>query len=90
MPGGVEKVASHSEASSAAMRPALAGAGRKRAARPREGALWLTLSPPLRSQPSQEKAAESLDLPFTTYRRYRDRGIEALTAWLWDLDIDSR
>ena len=44
----------------------------------------------LRPAPSQEKAAESLDLPFTTYRRYRDRGIEALTAWLWDLDIDSR
>jgi hypothetical protein len=38
---------------------------------------------------SQEKAAELLDLPFSTYRRYRDRGIELVTEWLWDRDIDS-
>jgi hypothetical protein len=38
--------------------------------------------------PSQEKAAELLDLPFSTYRRYRDRGIGAITEWLWDRDID--
>jgi hypothetical protein len=38
---------------------------------------------------SQEKAAELLDLPFSTYRRYRDRGIELITEWLWDRDIDS-
>jgi hypothetical protein len=43
----------------------------------------------LRPAPSQEKAAELLDLPFSTYRRYRDRGIEAITDWLWDRDIDS-
>jgi hypothetical protein len=29
----------------------------------------------LRPASSQEKAAELLDLPFSTYRRYRDRGI---------------
>jgi hypothetical protein len=39
----------------------------------------------LRSAPTQEKAAE---LPFSTYRRYRDRGLEAMTDWLWDRDID--
>jgi DNA-directed RNA polymerase specialized sigma24 family protein len=38
---------------------------------------------------SQEEAAELLDLPFSTYRRYRDRGVEALTEWLWDHDIDN-
>jgi hypothetical protein len=43
----------------------------------------------LRPAPSQEKAAESLDLPFSTYRRYRDRGVGAITDWLWDRDIDS-
>jgi hypothetical protein len=43
----------------------------------------------LRPVPTQEKAAELLDLPFSTYRRHRDRGTEAITNWLWDRDIDS-
>jgi hypothetical protein len=43
----------------------------------------------LHPAPSQEKAAELLDLPFSTYRRYRDRGVGATTDWLWDRDIDS-
>jgi len=43
----------------------------------------------LHPAPSQEKAAELLDLPFSTYRRYRDRGVGAITEWLWDRDIDS-
>ena len=43
----------------------------------------------LRPAPTQEKAAELLDLPFSTYRRHRDRGIETITEWLWDRDIDS-
>jgi hypothetical protein len=42
----------------------------------------------LHPAPSQEKAAELLDLSFSTYRRYRDRGIEAITGWLWDRDTD--
>jgi len=43
----------------------------------------------LRPAPTQEKAAELLDLPFSTYRRYRDRGIETIADWLWERDIDS-
>lgn len=43
----------------------------------------------LHPAPSQEKAAELLDLPFSTYRRYRDRGIEAITDWLWEHDLES-
>jgi hypothetical protein len=43
----------------------------------------------LRPAPTQEKAAELLDVPFSTYRRHRDRGTEAITNWLWDRDIDS-
>jgi hypothetical protein len=43
----------------------------------------------LRPAPTQEKAAELLDLPFSTYRRYRDRGVETITDWLWERDIDS-
>ena len=38
--------------------------------------------------PTQEKAAELLDLPFSTYRRYRDRGVETIIEWLWDRDVD--
>ncbi len=43
----------------------------------------------LRPAPTQEKAAEILDLPFTTYRRYRDRAIARISDWLWELDVDS-
>ena len=43
----------------------------------------------LRPAPTQEKAAELLALPFSTYRRHRDRGTEAITNWLWDRDIES-
>ena len=43
----------------------------------------------IRPAPTQEKAAELLDLPFSTYSRHRDRGVEAIIDWLWDRDIDS-
>lgn len=43
----------------------------------------------LRPAPSQEKAAELLDLPFTTFRRYRDRAVASVSDWLWELDVDS-
>ena len=43
----------------------------------------------LRPAASQEKAAELLDLPFTTYRRYRDRAVAGIGDWLWELDVDS-
>ena len=34
-------------------------------------------------QETQERAAEHLDLPFSTYRRYLRRGIDAITDLLW-------
>lgn len=43
----------------------------------------------LRPAASQEKAAELLDLPFTTFRRYRDRAVASVSDWLWELDVDS-
>jgi hypothetical protein len=43
----------------------------------------------LRPAPTQEKAAEMLDLPYTTYRRYRNRALESITSWLWERDLDS-
>lgn len=37
--------------------------------------------------PSQEKAAELVDLPFSTYRRYLTIGIQRVTETLWDREI---
>ena len=41
----------------------------------------------LRPAPTQERAAEVLDLPFSTYRRHLTRGIELVTAALWDREL---
>jgi hypothetical protein len=41
----------------------------------------------LRPAATQEKAAELLDLPFSTYRRHRNRGVERVTAWLWRREL---
>lgn len=37
--------------------------------------------------PSQEAAAERLDLPFSTYRYHLRKGIDAVTAWLWQREL---
>ncbi len=37
--------------------------------------------------PTQEQAAELLDLPFSTYRRHLGEGIDHLTELLWQLEI---
>lgn len=39
--------------------------------------------------PTQEKAAELLDLPFSTYRRHLRSGIDYLTDRLWQLELGS-
>ena len=43
-------------------------------------ALWHTYFEPL---PTQERVAERLGLPFSTYRHHLSRGIERVAAWLW-------
>lgn len=43
-------------------------------------ALWRTYFEPA---PTQELAAELLDLPFNTYRYQLSKAIERVTAWLW-------
>jgi hypothetical protein len=40
--------------------------------------------------PTQEIAAEKLDLPFSTYRRHLTAGIQRLTEMLWQLEIGER
>ena len=37
--------------------------------------------------PTQEAAAEVLDVPFSTYRRHLGRAVEQLTDLLWDVEI---
>ncbi len=41
----------------------------------------------LRPAPSQEKAAEMLGLPFSTYRYHLSKGIERVTEWLWRQEL---
>ncbi|MFG2085374.1 MULTISPECIES: AAA family ATPase [unclassified Spirillospora] len=41
----------------------------------------------LRPAPTQERAAEMLGLPFSTYRRHRNRAVERIAAWLWEREL---
>jgi hypothetical protein len=47
-------------------------------------ALWHTYVEPA---PTQEQAAELLGLPFNTYRYQLAKGIERVTAWLWQREL---
>lgn len=47
-------------------------------------ALWLTYIEPA---PSQERAAERLNLPFGTYRYHLSRGTERVVNWLWRREL---
>lgn len=46
--------------------------------------LWHTYFEPA---PTQEAAAELLDLPFSTYRYQLGKAMEHLTAWLWQQEL---
>lgn len=46
--------------------------------------LWHTYFEPA---PTQETAAELLDLPFSTYRYQLGKAVEQLTAWLWQQEL---
>ena len=37
--------------------------------------------------PTQEQAAELLDLPFSTYRRHLKAGLDQITDYLWGREI---
>lgn len=55
---------------------------------PRTGKLHRVLDRTyLRPAPTQERAAEILGLPFSTYRRHLTRGIERVTAELWTREL---
>lgn len=40
-----------------------------------------------RPAPTQEAAAERLDLPFSTFRRHLTAGVEHVVAWLWEREL---
>ncbi|RME57048.1 MAG: ATP-binding protein [Caldilineae bacterium] len=40
-----------------------------------------------RPAPTQEAAAELLDLPFSTYRYHLGKGIQRVTEWLWQREL---
>ena len=41
----------------------------------------------LKPAPTQEAAAELLDLPFSTYRYHLTQGVKRLVEWLWQREI---
>jgi hypothetical protein len=41
----------------------------------------------VRPAPTQEAAAELLDLPFSTYRGHLTRGLERIVDWLWQREL---
>ena len=41
----------------------------------------------LRPAPTQEAAADLLDLPFSTYRGHLTRGLERVVDWLWQREL---
>jgi hypothetical protein len=55
---------------------------------PRDEKLFLALDKTyLHPAPTQEAAAELLDLPFSTYRRHLTNGIQRLTEILWRQEV---
>lgn len=71
---------------------ALAGAVREAAERlrahPRDEKLFRAVDRTfLHPAPTQERAAEVLDLPFSTYRRHLVQGVDRIVADLWDQEL---
>ncbi|MEO3824796.1 AAA family ATPase [Actinomadura sp. B10D3] len=55
---------------------------------PREESLYRVVDRTfLRPAATQERAAEMLGLPFSTYRRHRNRAVERIVAVLWDREV---
>ncbi|MBO0689941.1 MAG: AAA family ATPase [Candidatus Dormibacteraeota bacterium] len=71
-----------------ALRELLGDAAESLRTDPREESLYRVVDRTfLRPAATQELAAELLDLPFSTYRRYRNRGVQRITSWLWEREL---
>ena len=60
-------------------------------AHPRDHKRWRAMDRTyLRPAGTQERAAELLDLPFSTYRRHLTEGVTRTVAYLWDMEVYGR
>ena len=74
-----------------ALRALLKEAASKLQSNPRDEKLYRALEHTyFHPAPTQEVAAEQLDLPFSTYRRHLTAGIQRLTEMLWQQEIGER
>jgi hypothetical protein len=76
-------------ASPAVLQAVLKEAAEELRANPRDEKLYRALLRTyLDPAPTQEIAADLLDLPFSTYRRHLSNGIERITAYLWQRELE--
>jgi hypothetical protein len=55
---------------------------------PRDDKLWRAVERTyVRPAATQERAAASLGLPFSTYRRHLAQGVDRVVRWLWDREV---
>jgi hypothetical protein len=55
---------------------------------PRDDKMWRAVERTyVRPAPTQERAAATLGLPFSTYRRHLTQGVDRVVAWLWDQEV---
>ena len=55
---------------------------------PRDDKLWRAVERTyIRPAATQERAAATLGLPFSTYRRHLTQGVDRVVAWLWDQEV---
>jgi hypothetical protein len=88
----VRAAAAHAAADGTAVTEALRGLIGQAAAslrdNPREADLYRVIDRTfVRPAPTQERAAEMLGLPFSTFRRYRNRGVQHIVRWLWQREV---
>ncbi|WP_029215063.1 AAA family ATPase [Kallotenue papyrolyticum] len=71
-----------------ALQSLLRAAAEALAATPKDAKLYRALYHTyVQPAPTQEAAAELLDLPFNTYRYHLSKGIERVTEWLWQREL---
>jgi hypothetical protein len=76
---------------SAALRAALVDAAGVLRGHPRDERLFRAVDRTyLRPAPTQERAAELLGLPFSTYRRHLTQGVARITTRLWEREFRTR
>ena len=78
----------NADARMAALQTILRDAAEMLQSAPREAKLYRALYHTyMQPAPTQEQAAELLDLPFSTYRRHLKGGIDRVTEILWAQEI---